>query len=56
MGSDQIAQDFAHLHLENLQGWRSYHLARPLFKHTTVPMGIISPFYKLDHSHSLIMH
>ena len=50
MGSDQVAQDFACLRLENLQGWRSYHLSRPLFKHVTVPMGIISPCYKVDHS------
>lgn len=39
VGSEQVAQDFAQLHLDNLQSWRSYRLSRLLFKHMAVPVG-----------------
>lgn len=38
VGSDHDAQDFAYLHLDSLQGWRSYHLSRPLSKPMSVTM------------------
>lgn len=48
--SDKAAQDFPHLRLENLQGWRSYYFSRPLLKHPAVPTGMIFPCYQTDHS------
>lgn len=54
LGYKQVAQDFAQLHLDSLQGWRSYHLSRSLFKDVAVPVEKKFPMLQ-DRSFSLMV-